>query len=104
MTLEMENITHVDQDIRPILNTRREYPFHELSYALAEFAASSEWETQPQPLMRWSCSTIEVAIGSGSGQRTTPFSISLKEFVRVRAEVGFSSCFLGKLIGKRSMF
>jgi CorA-like Mg2+ transporter protein len=79
--------------------------FPSLSYALVGIAASSEWSPQSQPFRRWSAgSAIEAAIGSGSGQQGSPFSVSLSDFVRECAHVGFSSRFLGKVYGKRSMF
>ncbi|RYP70880.1 hypothetical protein DL771_005130 [Monosporascus sp. 5C6A] len=60
---------------------------------------------QQKLFRRWrKGSSVEVAIGSGSGQVQSPFSAGLEEFVKECVDANFNAQFFSKLSGKVSMF
>lgn len=82
-------------------------PFQrKVTASLGPLANNPKWKTSDdEPLKEWSCSqALEVKIGTGSGQITTPFSISSKKFTSVSTEFGFSQSFLQKVVTKAPIF
>jgi hypothetical protein len=78
----------------------------QLMPGLEYFIKYAAWnETYPGPLQTWSCSpNLHVSVGQGSGQRSTPFSISSQNFSSKYAELGFSKPFLQKIVAKAPLF
>lgn len=69
------------------------------------FVAYASWNKSFGSLQEWSCSPkLHVSIGEGSGQHTTPFSISSKHFTSICTGYGFSEPFLRKIVAKAPMF
>jgi hypothetical protein len=72
-----------------------------------DFTSHASWNQVPHTrLSTWSCSPkLMVAFGQGSGQQSSPFSITSQEFQTLcRNEFGFSQPFLQKLVAKVSLF
>ena len=72
---------------------------------LESFVKYAKWNTSCESLQTWSGSpNLHVSIGSGSGQKSTPFSITSERFCSVCADLGFSQSFLRKVVAKVPMF
>ncbi|GAB1312069.1 hypothetical protein MFIFM68171_02279 [Madurella fahalii] len=92
-------------ELKRILEEKPASRFAELAQALVPFTATNEWAQHPQFLKHWKGdATLEVAIGTGAGQEKSGFSISPDGFAKECRDSGFSPAFLGKLVGKRSLF
>lgn len=79
---------------------------HILAQALAPFAATNVWAHQSGEPTKWTPGNdnLEISIGYGSGQRQSPFSTSLNDFVKSCVSAKFRAPFLRKLTGRCSMF
>ena len=77
-----------------------------LTRAMLPFISSTEWERPPvaKPFGYWETATLHVALGTGSGQVQSPFSTEVVDFVRECVDIGFSTAFLSKLVGRRALF
>ncbi|KAE9366848.1 hypothetical protein N431DRAFT_417771 [Stipitochalara longipes BDJ] len=73
---------------------------------LESFVEYASWdETHSGLLELWNCSpNLQVFLGEGSGQLSTPFHIRSQQFISICAEIGFSQNFLNKLIAKAPLF
>jgi Mg2+ and Co2+ transporter CorA len=72
---------------------------------LESFIKYAKWSASCGSLQTWSGSpNLHVSIGTGSGQLSTPFSITSERFCSVCADFGFSQSFLQKVVAKAPMF
>lgn len=61
-------------------------------------------EATPKPLQTWTRPGQNVMVGEGSGQNSSPFSVTAQVFRRKCAEIGFSQPFLDKLVSRSALF
>lgn len=72
---------------------------------LEAFIARAIWNTDyPTPLEEWQHKKVQVFVGEGSGQSSTPFSISPETFSAKCEEFRFSKIFLQRLVAKAPLF
>lgn len=73
---------------------------------LESFVEYASWdETHSDPLENWSCSpNLQVFLGEGSGQLSSPFHIRSQQFISICTEFGFSQEIFNKLVAKAPLF
>jgi hypothetical protein len=72
---------------------------------LKSFVKYAKWNASCGSLQTWSGSpNLHVFIGNGSGQLSTPSSITSERFCSVSADFGFSQPFLQKVVAKVPIF
>ena len=73
---------------------------------LESFVEYASWdETYSEPLGSWTCSPkLQVFLGEGSGQLSTPFRIRSQQFISICTEFGFSQSFFNKFVAKAPLF
>jgi hypothetical protein len=73
---------------------------------LESFVEYASWdETHSEPLRSWTCSPhLQVFLGEGSGQLSTPFRIRSQQFISICTEFGFSQDFFNTLVAKAPLF
>lgn len=107
---EMACRQHDDLDLIPNTsgNSTQKPRIEDVSIAgMYDFTSHASWNRVSNTgLSTWSCSPkLTVAFGEGSGQQSSPFSITSQEFQTLcRNEFGFSQPFLQKLVAKVSLF
>lgn len=71
-----------------------------------DFILDAAWdETTPSPLQTWTRPPGQnVMVGEGSGQNSSPFSVTGEAFTRKCSEIGFSRPFLDKLVSRSPLF
>jgi hypothetical protein len=71
-----------------------------------DFILDASWdEATPRPLQTWTRPQSQnVMVGEGSGQNSSPFSVTAQVFSRKCSEIGFSQPFLDKLVSRSSLF
>ncbi|KUJ14471.1 uncharacterized protein LY89DRAFT_736505 [Mollisia scopiformis] len=72
-----------------------------------DFVLDASWDAaSPPPLQTWTRAPQgqNIMIGEGSGQNSSPFSMTAQVFTRKCSEIGFSQPFLDKLISRAPLF